>query len=231
MSYRKSVSRKSQFRCLNHSQSMKVESAMSRERLPSLSVLVGDKSDFAVDIVLPAIERPMACAGPTAVLQMSDGFLTMYVQSVNVFELEAATDAQCLLSTHTSLSLSMVLEWVYFDKAYDIATGEVKSFAEIVGGESTPELKFQRRDRDLLVFWNFERSTRLGRHYRTRRGELIISYSQFVISLATFVGALEGALNSRSTHLGFRAEWQQWLEGYRDEKEAFTKYVGQFDGE
>jgi hypothetical protein len=104
---------------------------MPLEECPPVRVSVGDQSEFAVEILLPPLKLQTVTPTSTTVLLVTDGYVTFWVNSRNVFQLNGAptSDADDILLTYAPLSLTMLLEWIVFDRAYDSrADGKSKFF-------------------------------------------------------------------------------------------------------
>jgi len=193
-------------------------------------IVSGRKLDFSIDAVLPPIDGGIGISGRNPILELTDGYITFFSRGDNIFLLADQVGAariarpSPLLRRYSPCALSMVIEWVLYDRAYQLSPGEDACFSDIVDGESTPDLRFRRDDGSLALDWDFSGWTRLGIPYRRNIGHRKTSFSSYLWCLASLVDTLIPVIGLRASLLGYQAEWRKWLDGYREERAEFEDF-------
>lgn len=186
----------------------------------------GNPAQFSIDYRLLNYKE-LHKSGPSAVLDISDGWLTFFIGGVNPFEL-AAGEIDLLPRTHVSLSLSMFLEWVYFDKAYALDKGP-KSFSDICAGWSSPPLRFEMAGSDVKLSWDFRESSRHDIAYANALGAAyLIPFREFLYLLYVSSESLISVITTRAVVSGNLFEWDAWLGGYQSLRQEFITYIHDF---
>ncbi len=202
-----------------------------QKKAPRVQIEVGDRKRFAIGVVLPALSpsgkngTPDDYLSPTRVLEITDGYVTFWVGGVNVLRIDSSQRVPDALRYYSSVCLSMLLEWVYLDRAFDLTEGKSRSLSEIVNGEATPDLRFKRTGECVAVEWDFENRTRNGCPFHSPKGAATIDYASYLFCLATLVDDLTAAIGKRSRLCGAWDVWQKWLDGYAEERQAFERCV------
>lgn len=191
---------------------------------PSFRCCVGDADAFAIDILLPSLERGLWRLDASAVLEATSGLLTFFVGGVNVFRIDLKSpSASC---DHVDLSLSMFLEWVWYDRAYRCDERSAV-FSDVIAGESSPAVFFEGADGVVNIRWDLSEWRRGDARYATTVGSATITYRHYIESLALVVDTIVGACSLRCESVGCLPQWQAWLDGYRQEHDEFRRYTKQ----
>ena len=193
---------------------------------PELALSVGEKSDFKIDIVLPAIKLSIVWSenDTNFVLFLTEGYMTFFVDSVNVLEVSGNADRNTLDKSHSRLSLSMFLEWVLFDQSY-LPLGGSSSFAELIASESSPPISFTLRERLVDIEWDFNHLKRSNLSYSTPSGNGQIQYREYLKILCTTVDTLVAGIERRAKALALGSQWHKWWSGYTTEANSFHDFV------
>ncbi len=192
-------------------------------RAPAYRFCVGDRNEFAIEAILPALKHAQI-SGPSSVLSLTDGYFTFVVGGLNVFRVNSDSTLPEALQNYSNINLSMVLEWVYFDKAYALTDG-VKSFAEIASGADSPDLRFQLAGHDVQLEWDLKDQKRAGSHFSNLEGRGSVSYLTYLMCLALTADSIITATEWRASCVERLSEWHQWLSAYKAEQEAFQEFV------
>ena len=196
----------------------------SEARNPVIRCCVGDVGTFAVDAVLFPLDGAHVSDEAAAVLWATDGLLTLFVGGTNVFRLEGTPISESHGRDHVSLSLSMFLEWVWYDKAYRCDQG-TKSFSEIIAGDASPEVTFGLVGDVVTIRWELSGWSRGGVRYAAPSGCGRVSYREYVSCLATAVDTIVAACDWRCRSGGCAGQWDRWLDGYSAEREEFRRHA------
>jgi hypothetical protein len=203
-------------------------------KAPRVQIEVGDRKRFAIGVVLHPLPvsgqieadgRQNEQSDATKILELTDGYVTFWVAGVNVLRIDPSGSVPDPLRYYSNVTLSMFLEWVYFDRAYDLTEGVSRSFSEIVEGEGTPDLRFRRMGDRVAVEWDFRNRTRNGSPFHKPVGAETIDFPSFLVCLAALVDDLTAAIENRARLYGAGRDWRKWLDGYAQEREEFTRFV------
>lgn len=192
----------------------------------ALTVSAEEKSNLGIDIVLPAIEsrEPWSDQDASSILFLTDGYITFFLGSVNVFEVSGTAWQNTLDKSHSHLNLSMLLEWVLFDKSY-LPLGGSSSFSELISAESSPPLSFTLRGSNVDIEWNFDGLKRCGGTYLTPTGREQVGYSDYLKILSTTIEALVIGIERRAQDLLLERQWHKWWSGYDADANDFRDFM------
>ncbi len=200
---------------------------------PPISFRIGDASVFALEITLRAREPTNAANGsslspstPNDILELADGLVALWVHKTNVFELRPTPNLPDYLRLATNISLTYLLEWIWFDKAYDLPEGQSRSFSDLIDGDDSPPIEFTRRGDRVEVDWDLQEYTRCrGVPYANPVGRETIPYATYLGCLDMLAKQLAASLQARSLCLGCEDLWQSWVVGYEQERQAFAEFL------
>jgi len=190
---------------------------------PEISLCIGNEHRFAVHVVLPPLDQAVL-VGSECVLAGTDGYVTLFVSGLNVFQLEETPTTGPVLGRYCSLSLSMLLEWVFYDEAYRMETAP-RSFSEIIAGEASPDLTFHLCGENVRISWDLRDSRRSACRYKTPVGTGSVAYAEYLLTMASLVDCIIGATDWRMRAVGCASVWREWLSGYRPEIDRFHSFV------
>jgi hypothetical protein len=185
---------------------------------------IGDRDLFSIEVILPSLSQHIFPTDSSSVLLVTEGWFTVYVNGQNIFEVEPHPTQPSRASSHCLLSMSMILEWIYFDQSYNLLN-RVCRFSDIGAGDSSPPISFKLVHDKVKTEWDFTDSARSGMRYLNMIGCGLISYHSYLMCLAVSAECLISAIEWRSLSVGRFAQWREWLAGYLSERRAFHNYL------
>jgi hypothetical protein len=191
---------------------------------PEIFLSIGRRDSFALEAILPPLRPGAVSIDSTAVLHLTDGYFTFIIGGLNVLQVQETATLPKVIQEHVAISLSMVLEWILYDKAY-ILGDKTKTFSEVIAGESSPDITFQRVGDVVEVAWDLTNWSRCGSRFEHAVGKEEIDYLEFLLVLAIATDGLLAASRWRALSCGCLAHWEQWLSGYKKELVSFHDSV------
>lgn len=196
----------------------------SRFEVPECRICIGRSRSFVIEGILPSLSIHEFPKEMSPVLAATEGYFTFHIAETNILAVHPMVGLPQIFQDYSNLSLSMLLEWVFFDKSYRPDLG-AKRLSDIVAGDSSPEIIFDSIDENVQISWDLTAWTRGGSSYVTPMGIASISRLEYLLALSSLTETLIAAVECRAGFLGCDSEWRQWLSGYQPERTLFQEYL------
>jgi hypothetical protein len=199
---------------------------MPNQVAPETHIEIGKRDRLELSFRLPELSKAELVSGPNLILSLSDGYFGMVVRGVNPLRLARKPKGADSWRKHfTPVSLTMILEWILYDRIYALENEVERSLAEVVGGESTPDVRFRRSNGDVEITWDLKGVRRHGTPYGIPKRRTLVKYEDFLNCLKDLTDAIISALENRAAILGCLDVWKRWLDGYRPERNRFVRFM------